>query len=312
MEYFVRHRTTYRYLQDVSHSWHLAHLRPRATPLQAVHDSSITLSLDTASRVAREDYFQNPCEWFSIDQPHTHLDVLAESRVTVQPAPERVSRDSLAWEDVRAVLENPQSDEERDVVQYLFDSPMTKFRSDFAAYGSVSFPPHRPILAGAMELMNRIHRDFRYDTTVTDVSTPLDRVFEIRAGVCQDLAHVGIAAMRAIGLPARYVSGYLLTAPPPGKPRLLGADASHAWFSVWAPPFGWVDLDPTNNVLVGESHVTASWGRDYGDVAPVAGIILGGHDHVVEVGVDVIPVDQAHPELPHIAPSHIAPEGPAR
>jgi len=312
MEYFVRHRTTYRYLQDVSHSWHLAHLRPRATPLQAVHDSSITLSLDTASRVAREDYFQNPCEWFSIDQPHTHLDVLAESRVTVQPAPERVSRDSLAWEDVRAVLENPQSDEERDVVQYLFDSPMTEFRSDFAAYGSVSFPPHRPILAGAMELMNRIHRDFRYDTTVTDVSTPLDRVFEIRAGVCQDLAHVGIAAMRAIGLPARYVSGYLLTAPPPGKPRLLGADASHAWFSVWAPPFGWVDLDPTNNVLVGESHVTASWGRDYGDVAPVAGIILGGHDHVVEVGVDVIPVDQAHPELPHIAPSHIAPEGPAR
>jgi transglutaminase-like putative cysteine protease len=310
MEYFVRHRTTYRYLQDVSHSWHLAHLRPRATPLQAVHDSSITLSLDTASRVAREDYFQNPCEWFSIDQPHTHLDMLAESRVTVQPAPERLSRDSIPWEDVRTRLENPQDDEERDVVQYLFDSPMTKFRSDIAAYGSVSFPPHRPILAGAMELMNRIHRDFRYDTTVTDVSTPLDRVFEIRAGVCQDLAHVGIAAMRAIGLPARYVSGYLLTAPPPGKSRLLGADASHAWFSVWAPPFGWVDLDPTNNVLVGESHVTASWGRDYGDVAPVAGIILGGHDHVVEVGVDVIPVDQAHPELPHIAP--IAPEEPPR
>ncbi|HYS45451.1 MAG TPA: transglutaminase family protein [Rhizomicrobium sp.] len=307
MEYLVRHRTTYRYLQDVSHSWHLAHLRPRATPLQAVHDSSITLSLETASRVAREDYFRNPCEWFSIDQPHTHLEVLAQSRVTVQPAPERVSRNSLAWEEVRTVLETPRDDEERDVVQYLFDSPMTKFRSDIAAYGSVSFPPRRPILAGAMELMNRIHKDFRYDTTVTDVSTPLDRVFEIRAGVCQDLAHVGIASMRAIGLPARYVSGYLLTAPPPGKPRLLGADASHAWFSVWAPPFGWVDLDPTNNVVVGESHVTSSWGRDYGDVAPVAGIILGGHDHVVEVGVDVIPVDQAHPELPHIAP-----EGPPR
>jgi transglutaminase-like putative cysteine protease len=310
MEYLVRHRTTYRYLQDVSHSWHLAHLRPRTTPLQAVHDSSITLSLDTASRVAREDYFENPCELFSIDRPHTHLEVLAESRVTVQPAPERVSRNSLAWEEVRTRLETPQDDEERDVVQYLFDSPMTKFHSDIAAYGSVSFPPRRPILSGAMELMNRIHKDFRYDTTVTDVSTPLDRVFEIRAGVCQDLAHVGIASMRAIGLPARYVSGYLLTAPPPGKPRLLGADASHAWFSVWAPPFGWVDLDPTNNVLVGESHVTSSWGRDYGDVAPVAGIILGGHDHVVEVGVDVIPVDQAHPELPHIAP--IAPEGPPR
>jgi len=302
MEYLVRHRTTYRYLQDVSHSWHMAHLRPRATPLQAVHDSSISLSLEPASRVAREDYFQNLCEWFSIDQPHTHLEILAQSRVTVQPAPLRASRDSLTWEEVKLRLENPKDEEERDAVQYLFDSPMTKFHSDIAAYGAVSFPPSRPVLAGAIELMNRIHQDFRYDTTVTDVTTPVDRVFEIRAGVCQDLAHVGIAAMRAVGLPARYVSGYLLTQPPPGKARLLGADASHAWFSVWAPPFGWVDLDPTNDVLAGESHVTASWGRDYGDVAPVAGIILGGHDHVVEVGVDVIPVDQALPELPNIAP----------
>jgi transglutaminase-like putative cysteine protease len=307
MEYHVRHRTTYRYLQDVSHSWHLAHLRPRATPLQAVHDSSISLSLEPATRVAREDYFQNPCEWFSIDQPHTHLEVLAESRVTVQPAPQRVSRDSLSWEEVRLKLESPQDEEERDAVQYLFDSPMTKYHGGIADYGAVSFPPSRPVLAGAMELMHRIHQDFRYDTTVTDVTTPVDRVFEIRAGVCQDLAHVGIAALRAMGLAARYVSGYLLTQPPPGKPRLLGADASHAWFSVWAPPFGWVDLDPTNDIPVGESHVTAAWGREYGDVAPVAGIILGGHDHVVDVGVDVIPVDQALPELPNIAP-----ESPAR
>ena len=312
MEYLVRHRTTYRYLQDVSHSWHLSHLRPRVTPFQSVQDSSVILSLEAASRVVREDYFQNPCEWFSIEQPHTHLEILAESRVTVDAQPMRASRDSLPWEAVRTRLENPQDDEERDVVRYLFDSPMTRFSSDIASYGAVSFPPGRPLLAGAMELMNRIHKDFRYDTTVTDVSTPLDKVFEIRAGVCQDLAHVGIAAMRAIGLPARYVSGYLLTQPPPGRPRLLGSDASHAWFSVWAPPFGWVDLDPTNDLLVGQSHVTASWGRDYSDVAPVAGIILGGHDHVVEVGVDVIPVDQAHPELPHITPAPIAPEGPPR
>jgi transglutaminase-like putative cysteine protease len=306
MEYFVRHRTTYRYLQDVSHSWHLAHLRPRDTPVQTVHDSDITLSLETASRVAREDYFHNHCEWFSIDQPHNHLEVLAESRVTVVPAPGRVSRDSLPFEDVRALLENPQTEEARYAVQFQFDSPLTRFDGDIAAYGAASFPPHRPLLAGAIELMNRIHRDFRYDTTVTDVTTPVDKVFEIRAGVCQDLAHAGITAMRAVGLPARYVSGYLLTEPAPGKMRLLGTDASHAWFSVWAPPFGWVDLDPTNNLIVGESHVTSSWGRDYSDVAPVAGIILGGHDHVVEVGVDVIPVDQAIPELPHIAP-----EGPA-
>ena len=139
----------------------------------------------------------------------------------------------------------------RDAVQFMFDSPLTTFQSDVAAYADESFPPGRPLLAGAMDLMNRIHEDFRYDTTVTDATTPVDRVFEIRAGVCQDLAHVGIAAMRSLGLPARYVSGYLLTQPPPGTARLLGADASHAWFSVWAPPFGWVDLDPTNNVAGG-------------------------------------------------------------
>jgi transglutaminase-like putative cysteine protease len=291
MEYLVRHRTTYRYLQDVSHSWHLAHLRLRETPHQTVHDSQVTLSLEAANRAARPDYFDNPCEWFSIDQPHTLLEVLAESRVAVRPAPERAGRDSLCWEDVRALLESPSVDEARDAVQFLFDSPLTKFKSNIAGYAAVSFAPGRPLLTGAIELMNRIHKDFRYDTTVTDASTPVDRVFEIRAGVCQDLAHVGIAAMRSLGLPARYVSGYLLTQPPPGKPRLLGADASHAWFSVWAPPFGWVDLDPTNDVPVGESHVTSCWGRDYGDVAPVAGIILGGHDHVIDVGVDVIPVE---------------------
>jgi len=296
MDFKVRHRTTYRYMQDVSHSWHLAHLRLRTTPAQTVHDSNLTFSVEPASRVARQDYFDNPCEWFSIDQPHTQLEVIAESHVTVEPRPERTSRDSLTWEEVRRLLENPIDDEARDAVQFMFDSPLTKFESNIAGYAAVSFPPGRPLLAGAMELMNRIHKDFRYDTTVTDATTPVDRVFEIRAGVCQDLAHVGIAAMRSIGLPARYVSGYLLTQPPPGMTRMLGADASHAWFSVWAPPFGWVDLDPTNNVLVSETHVTASWGRDYGDVAPVAGIILGGHDHVVDVGVDVIPVDQVAPQ----------------
>lgn len=307
-EYFVRHRTTYRYQQDVSHSWHLAHLKLRATPLQEVHDSSVTLSLEAASAESRRDSFGNPCDWFSIDQPHTRLEILAESHVRVAPRPDRISRDSLSWEDVRSLLEGPSTDEARDAVQYIFDSPMTKFESDIAGYAEVSFPPRRPLLAGAMELMNRIHKDFRYDTTVTDATTPVDRVFEIRAGVCQDLAHVAIAAMRSIGLPARYVSGYLLTQPPPGQTRLLGADASHAWFSVWAPPFGWVDLDPTNNVMVGDAHVTAAWGRDYGDVSPVGGIILGGHDHVVDVGVDVIPMEQMADQ----SPGPVAPPQPPR
>ena len=157
--------------------------------------------------------------------------------------------------------------------------------------GRAAAEARRMIADGAIDLMHRIHGDFRYDTTVTDATTPVGRVFEMRSGVCQDLAHMGTAALRALGLPGRYVSGYLRTKPPPGKPRLLGADASHAWFSVWAPPFGWVDLDPTNDMRAGEGHVTVAWGRDYGDVAPINGIVTGGGDHIVEVGVDVVPVE---------------------
>jgi len=289
MEYFVRHRTTYRYLQDVSYSCHLAHLRPRETTNQHVFVSEVTLNPAPSSRAKRPDYFGNECEWFTLDQPHTLLEVLAESRVRVNPHPPRDVRLSESWETVRGRLEEASDAEARDAVQFIFDSPLTAFSSDVAAYAVKSFPPGQKLLAGALDLMNRIHEDFRYDTTVTDATTPVDRVFEIRAGVCQDLAHVGIAAMRSLGLPARYVSGYLLTQPPPGMTRMLGADASHAWFSVWAPPLGWIDLDPTNNVVVGENHVTAGYGRDYADVSPLNGIILGGHDHVIDVGVDVIP-----------------------
>ena len=293
MEYRVRHRTTYRYQQDVSYSCHLTHLHLRETPLQHVFNSAVTLDPVPASREQRPDYFGNLCEWFTLDQPHTLLEVLAESRVRVNPPPDRDASLSESWEAVRGLLEDAADAESRDAVQFIFDSPLTAFTSDVAAYAIQSFPPGQKLLTGALELMNRIHADFRYDTSVTDATTPVDRVFEIRAGVCQDLAHVGIAALRSLGLPARYVSGYLLTQPPPGMPRMLGADASHAWFSVWTPPLGWIDLDPTNNVLVGEGHVTLAYGRDYGDVSPLNGIILGGHDHVIEVGVDVIPASGA-------------------
>jgi transglutaminase-like putative cysteine protease len=292
MEYTVRHRTTYRYLQDVAQSWHLSHLLLRATPTQSVQESQVILTPDAASRAVRPDYFGNDCEWFFFESVHNLLEVVAESKVTVEPAPERPPEKSLPWEEVRHLLESPPDAAACDAVQYMFDSPLTAFTGDISAYALESFTPGRPLLEAATELMHRIHDEFRYDTTVTDATTPVDKVYEIRAGVCQDLAHAGIAAMHSIGLPARYVSGYLMTQPPPGKPRLVGADASHAWFSVFAPPYGWVDLDPTNAMLVGEGHVTVAWGRDYGDVAPVTGIILGGHDHVVDVGVDVIPVTE--------------------
>jgi transglutaminase-like putative cysteine protease len=289
MEYLVRHRTVYRYLQDVSYSSHLAHLTPRETAAQHVHGTELKLTPPPARRLGRPDYFGNATEWFAMDEPHARLEVLCESRVRVAAPPLRDPEKSEAWDSVHQKLDGAREEAWRDAVQYVFDSPLTAFTGDVAAYAGKSFTPGRPLLAAAIELMGRIHKDFRYDTTVTDAATPVDRVFEIRAGVCQDLAHVGIACLRSLGLPASYVSGYLLTQPPPGQPRLLGADASHAWFSVWAPPFGWVDLDPTNDLLPGDKHVTVGWGRDFSDVSPLNGVITGGGDHVIEVGVDVIP-----------------------
>lgn len=290
MKYRVRHRTVYRYLQEVSFSCHLSHLVPRPTPTQSVEDVDLQLTPQPSRRMRRPDYFGNIAEWFYIEQPHEVLDVLAESHVTVNASPERNTKASPSWEAVRALLDAPRDAATRDAVQYIFNSPLTAFTNDVAAYARLSFPPGRSLFAGSVELMSRIHKDFRYNSSVTSVTTTVTPVFEMRAGVCQDFAHVGIACMRALGLPARYVSGYLLTHPPEGQPRLVGADASHAWFSVWTPDFGWVDLDPTNDVLPGDSHVTVAWGRDYGDVAPIGGIVTGGRDHIVEVGVDVVPI----------------------
>jgi transglutaminase-like putative cysteine protease len=289
MDYRVRHRTTYRYAQDVSYSHHLLHLSPRATATQAVTESELVVAPATAYRVRRPDFFGNATEWLALNEPHAVIDIVAQSLVSVVDPPARDPAASERWEAVRASLEEADT-ATQDIVQYLFDSALTAFTVDLAAYAGESFTPGRPLLAGAIDLMSRIHTDFRYDKTVSDASTPVDRVFEMRAGVCQDLAHVAIAAMRSLGLPARYVSGYLMTRPPPGKARMIGADASHAWFSVWAPPYGWVDLDPTNNVSPGKEHITLAWGRDYWDVAPVNGIVIGGADHLIEVGVDVIPV----------------------
>jgi transglutaminase-like putative cysteine protease len=292
MNYLVRHRTTYRYLQDVSTSRHLVHLRPRGTPTQKVTRHVLTVTPQPAQRVRRKDFFGNGVEWLAMDEPHGTLEILAESQVNAEAPDGRDPKASAAWEQVRASLERPESPQARDAVQYVFDSPLTAFTAEIATYARMSFLPGRPLLEAAIDLMGRIHADFRYDTTVTDASTPIDRVFEIRAGVCQDLAHVAIASLRSLGLPARYVSGYLLTQPPPGRARLLGADASHAWFSVFAPPYGWIDLDPTNDLLPSDEHITLAWGRDYADVAPINGIVTGGGDHVIEVGVDVLPMER--------------------
>ncbi|MGE0719374.1 MAG: transglutaminase N-terminal domain-containing protein [Alphaproteobacteria bacterium] len=288
MNFRIRHATTYRYAQPVAQSMQLLHLVPRATPRQAVRDSTVVVHPRPTQRVLRRDAFGNHVEWMALEEAHLTLEIVAESRIV---ATTMVGPDGggVPWEMARTGLEAPADDATRRAVDFVFDSPHVRSAPEIVAYARKSFPAGRPVLQGAVELMRRIHADFRYDTTVTDATTPVERVFAIRAGVCQDLAHVGIACLRAMGLPARYVSGYLLTEPPPGMPRLVGADASHAWFAAWCPPFGWVDLDPTNDVMPDEGHVTVAWGRDYGDVAPISGVVVGGGDHTIEVGVDVVP-----------------------
>jgi transglutaminase-like putative cysteine protease len=229
--------------------------------------------------------------FFTIGSPHERLVVTARSRVRVAaPALPDASR-TPGWEQVRQRCASNVLTPDSAVGEFCFDSPYITRQPAFADYAAASFPKDRPLLEGVIDLTGRIHRDFKFDPRATTVATPLDEVFKKRRGVCQDFAHFAIAGLRSLGLPARYVSGYLETQPPLGKARLVGADASHAWFAVWCPGHGWIDADPTNNLLPGERHITVAWGRDFSDVSPVRGVVVGGGDHGVGVGVDVVRVE---------------------
>jgi transglutaminase-like putative cysteine protease len=287
MMYRVSHVTTYHYTQSVSVSHHLLHLLPRATGHQTAHRSA--LFVDPIASVCKSgvDYFGNRAAFLTIQAPHTTLSIHAKSIVEVVPPPPTPAETTPPWEQVRDRLTRDLSAAGIDALQYRFESPFTVAESDLAGFTLESFPPTQPILMAALDLNRRICETFQYDRTATTVSTPVDRVFEGRRGVCQDFAHLEIACLRAIGLAARYVSGYLLTYPPPGQEKLIGSDASHAWLSLWIPGRGWVDLDPTNNLLPSVEHVTIGWGRDYGDVSPINGIVIGGGAHDVTVSVDV-------------------------
>jgi transglutaminase-like putative cysteine protease len=287
MTYNILHRTLYDYTAPVTVSHHVARLEPRANTVQAQESFSLKIFPEPTLRKDRMDYFGNQLCLFSIQEVHTKLEVISHSRVTVRretpPAPET----SPAWEEVAALFRDPVSPEVVEPYQFVFDSPQVRASFELADYALESFPKGTPLLVGARELTRRIFTDFKYDSKATTVATPLEEVVQKRRGVCQDFAHLGIACLRSLGLPARYVSGYLRTRPPEGKPRLVGADASHAWFGVFCPGAGWVDFDPTNNVQPGAEHITVAYGRDFGDVSPVAGIITGGGQHVVKVSVDV-------------------------
>lgn len=292
MNYRITHRTVYEYAAPVTMSHHVARLEPRTLPAQSPENFTLKIFPEPALRKARTDYFGNRLCLFSVQEVHRHLEITTHSRVTVTakkpPAPES----SPAWETAAQMFRDPVSPEVVEPYQFIFDSPQVRASFELADYARESFGKDTPVLVGALDLTRRIFEDFKFDPKATTVATPLEEVWEKRRGVCQDFAHLGIACLRSLGLPARYVSGYLCTHPPEGKPRLVGADASHAWFKIFCPGIGWMDFDPTNNVQPGEEHIVVAFGRDFGDVSPVAGILTGGGRHVVKVAVDVEPLGE--------------------
>jgi transglutaminase-like putative cysteine protease len=288
--YRIEHETRYEYETTVSTSQHVACLRPRELPRQHVQEHFLAIDPEPSSLAERRDYFGNVVDQVILLRPHEGLTVTSRSVVRLSSVPMPDADTSLPWETVRDDLKYRKGTPASQASQFLFASPYIESSPDVVAFASRSFTAGRPLLAAAVDLMHRIYDDFTFDTAATTMTTPITKVLEERRGVCQDFAHFQIACLRSLGLPARYVSGYLLTDPPPGHARLIGADASHAWVSVHCAVHGWVDLDPTNDVLTDRRHITVAWGRDYGDVSPLRGVILGGGRHVLKVGVSVIPI----------------------
>ena len=287
MTYHITHCTRYEYAAPVSVSQHVARLEPRATATQTCGSFTLEILPEPTLRRTRPDYFGNQLCLFSIQEAHARLEIETHSRVAMHASPAVALEASPPWEEVARLFRDPVSPEVIEPYQFVFDSPQVRAAFALADYARESFVKGSPLLAGAHDLTRRIFTDFKFDTKATTVATPLEEVWEKRRGVCQDFAHLGLACLRSLGLPARYVSGYLRTHPPDGRPRLVGADASHAWFAVFSPGAGWVDFDPTNNVRPTAEHITVAYGRDFGDVSPVAGIITGGGEHEVKVSVDV-------------------------
>jgi transglutaminase-like putative cysteine protease len=290
MIYRVRHKTTYHYKDPVSVSHHLVHLTPRNVPGQVCHKTQISVLPVPHITATHFDYFGNTQTFFTLEEPHDRLIVDASSELEVRSIERPDFSESPAWEQVVESLATDHSEEVLDAYQFVFGSQRVTASRELADYARTSFPSNGPLLGAVLDLMQKIHRDFTFDAKATKVTTPVQAFFEKRRGVCQDFAHLQIACIRSLGLAARYISGYLRTLPPPGKERLVGADASHAWCSVWCPSAGWVDFDPTNNCVPTDGHITVAWGRDYSDVSPIHGVLLGGARHMLDVGVDVIPI----------------------
>jgi transglutaminase-like putative cysteine protease len=283
VRYEVVHTTEYDYSESVAVSHHLARLNPRVLPHQQRIDHDLQIQPAPAVMTTHTDYFGNAVTFFAMQGAHKRLTVRAKSHVALQAPSVPPPSATPPWEAVanRAALP-------LEALEFLFDVAPIPANAELAAYARSAFPPGRPLLDAVLALTHCIHKDFTFDREATTIATPLGDVFRSRRGVCQDFARLEIACLRSLGLPARYVSGYLETVPPQGRPRLLGADASHAWVAVYCPEAGWIHVDPTNDVLPSRTHVTVAWGRDYTDVSPIHGVILGGGKHTLRVNVDVL------------------------
>lgn len=289
MRYTVCHITHYKYALSVSNCYNLAFVVPRNTDTQRVESVDIKLSPVATSCNRRTDYFDNQYLQFSIEKDHTELELSVTSTIVVD---DKLANSNLDFGTpctyVKYLLQHRQDSETLNAREYMLDSPMIQQHPELADYAAPSFAGDRPFLSAVLELTQRIFQDFTYDPQFSDVATPLADVFKHKRGVCQDFAHLAIGCLRSLGYPARYVSGYLETLPPLGQEKLVGVDATHAWFSVYSPGEGWYEFDPTNNKITGEQYIITAWGRDYSDVTPLKGVIFGGgHSPQLRVSVDV-------------------------
>ncbi|MDA0834891.1 MAG: transglutaminase family protein [Planctomycetota bacterium] len=290
MKYKVTHKTTYTYGETVPVCHNQVYLAPREFKHQSCRTHRLSIKPTPTVSESRDDYFGNETCFFSVEESHRRLSVTAISRVDVRTPPPPDPSKTPAWEAIVQDILGPATSARIGIRQFAFPSPSIHWFPELETYTRESFSPGRPILEATIELMSRIYTEFKYDPTVTTVQTPVDEVFRLRHGVCQDFAHLMIASLRSIGLAARYVSGYLRTIPPPGEKKLVGADATHAWLAVYCGGRLWIGVDPTNNCIVGDDHITLAWGRDYTDVCPIKGVYVGSSIQNLTVAVDVVPL----------------------
>jgi transglutaminase-like putative cysteine protease len=303
MIYDIRHITTYRYDAPVSSARCTLRLLPADDGGQRVFDSGIEIAPNPSSIAQRVDFFGTRVAHVTIETAHRELRITALSRVEVERREPPAAALTPPWEEVREAAFASAALGPRAPGHFLYPSRLIPLHEPATAYAEASFRPGRPVVEAAAELMQRIRADFKYDPKATAVTTPLSEAFAARGGVCQDFAQIMIAGLRGVGLPAAYVSGYIRTIPPAGKPRLVGADASHAWASLWCGEiFGWLDFDPTNATLAGNDHIVIARGRDYADVSPIDGVILASGKQTLAVSVDVAPSQRQANDPPPLAP----------